>query len=111
MAEWLATYGKAGVEMALHFVDGKPRWAAFPPGFGGGKPRRVMESLNLPPDWQSSGEAKEILFGQELDLGATYTANLGLDMLQLQRNLKIWLTDLRESMRLAAQNTAWDSYS
>jgi hypothetical protein len=108
MAEWLATYGEAGIEMALHFVDGNAKSVHLPRRFVDAKcvtlPRRVLESLNLPSDWQSSDEAKEILFGQKLDLDATYTANWGLDMLQRQRNMKIWLTDRRESERLAAQN-------
>ena len=108
MAKWLATYGEAGIEMALHFVDGNAKSVHLPRRFVDTKcitlPRRVLKSLNLPPDWQSSDEAKEILFGQKLDLDATHTANWGLDMLQRQRNMKIWLTDRRERERLEAQN-------
>lgn len=62
MAKWLATYhGKAGVEMALHLVRVPPATL----------PRRVMKFLGLGKDWLSSEEAKDVLFGQEIDFDAT----------------------------------------
>ncbi|OSS50142.1 hypothetical protein B5807_04840 [Epicoccum nigrum] len=38
MAEWLATYGEAGIEMALHFVDGSAKCHTAPQGFGKSQP-------------------------------------------------------------------------